>query len=36
MKYRTKEYTDNYVCDCMKNYGNICKYPEKYKNGGCK
>lgn len=20
---------DNYVCDCMKNYGKTCKYPEK-------
>ena len=27
---------DNYVCDCMKNYGKICKYPEKYRGGGCK
>ena len=24
------------ICDCDKNYGNLCKYPEKYKDGGCK
>lgn len=27
---------DNYVCDCTKNYGKTCKYPEKYRDGGCK
>ena len=27
---------DNYVCDCMKNYGKTCKYPEKYRKEGCK
>lgn len=28
--------TDKYICDCEKNYGKACKYPEKYKDGGCK
>ncbi|MNR66748.1 hypothetical protein D3C85_1904060 [compost metagenome] len=27
---------DYYICDCGKNYGKKCKYPEKYRNGGCK
>lgn len=27
---------DNYVCDCMKNYGKDCLFPEKYRDGGCK
>ena len=26
---------DNYICDCEKNYGKDCKYPEKYREGGC-
>ena len=30
------EISDNYTCDCMKNYGKTCKYPEKYRDGGCK
>lgn len=24
------------VCDCGKNYGKSCLYPEKYLSGGCK
>lgn len=28
--------TDCCTCDCEKNYGGNCKYPEKYKDGGCK
>ena len=28
--------SDNYTCDCEKNYGKNCKYPEKYRDGGCK
>lgn len=24
------------VCDCEKNYGKGCLYPEKYLSGGCK
>ena len=27
---------DSYVCDCEKNYGKNCKYPGKYRDGGCK
>lgn len=29
---------DSYLCDCEKkfNFGKLCKYPEKYKDGGCK
>lgn len=31
---------DSYVCDCGKgfpwNFGKVCKYPEKYRDGGCK
>jgi hypothetical protein len=29
---------DSYLCDCGKkfNFGKLCKYPEKYKDGGCK
>ena len=29
---------DSYLCDCDKawNFGKLCKYPEKYKDGGCK
>ena len=27
---------DSYVCDCEKNYGKNCMYPEKYRDGGCK
>ena len=23
------------ICDCEKNYGKSCKYPQKYNNGGC-
>lgn len=26
---------DHYVCECMKNYGGDCKYPSKYREGGC-
>lgn len=26
---------DSYVCDCEKNYGKSCKYPEKHRDGGC-
>jgi hypothetical protein len=27
---------DKYVCDCPVNYGKDCKYPEKYREEGCK
>lgn len=27
---------DSYICDCGRNYGKTCKYPDKYRNGGCK
>lgn len=26
---------DSYVCDCGRNYGGRCQYPEKYRSGGC-
>ena len=26
---------DNYICDCHKNHGKDCLFPEKYRNGGC-
>lgn len=26
---------DKYTCDCESNYGKTCKYPEKYRDGGC-
>lgn len=26
---------DSYVCDCERNYGKACKYPDRYKNEGC-
>ena len=26
----------NCICDCTKNYGKTCKYPDKYRDGGCK
>ena len=32
------KFKDCYICDCDKkfNFGKLCKYPEKYKEGGCK
>ena len=27
---------DSYVCDCDKNYGKDCEYPDNYRAGGCK
>ena len=27
---------DKYVCDCHKNYGKDCLFPDKYRGGGCK
>lgn len=27
---------DNYIYDCENNYGKNCKYPDRYRNGGCK
>ena len=29
-------FKDKYRCDCDTNYGKDCKYPDKYKDGGCK
>lgn len=29
------EIQDSYICDCEKNYGGRCKYPEKYRTIGC-
>lgn len=26
---------DSYICDCGLNYGECCKYPEKYRTTGC-
>ena len=28
--------SDQCICDCDTNYGKDCKYPDKYKDGGCK
>lgn len=28
-------FKDNYLCDCDNNYGRGCKYPDKYRDGGC-
>ena len=35
--YRLESMDCSYVCDCNRlwNFGKICKYPEKYRNGGC-
>lgn len=30
------EIKDKYLCDCHRNYGKDCLFPEKYRNGGCK
>ena len=32
------KFKGSYICDCDKkfNFGKLCKYPEKYKEGGCK
>ena len=27
--------SDSYLCDCGKNPNNVCKYPDKYRDGGC-
>lgn len=29
------EFVNKHICDCEKNYGKDCLYPEKYENGGC-
>lgn len=26
---------DSYICDCHRAYGKMCKYPQKYREGGC-
>lgn len=28
--------TDKYIRDCDRDYGKLCKYPDKYKNGKCR
>lgn len=26
----------SYICDCHRAYGKKCRYPEKYREGGCR
>lgn len=34
--YDLSEYrSDNYICDCHRNYGKDCLFPEKYRKEGC-
>lgn len=33
--YEQLEVEDSYICDCHKNYGKKCLYPEEYREGGC-
>jgi len=30
------EFVNKHICDCEKNYGKDCLYPEKYESEGCK
>ena len=34
--YEQLEVEDSYICDCHRAYGKKCKYPERYRKGGCK
>lgn len=34
--YKELDLVDHYVCDCEVNYGKDCKFPIKYREGGCK
>lgn len=34
--FRTEQNTpDKYTCDCERNYGRDCLYPDKYREEGC-